>query len=153
MDATLPRITVRSLRDAINLSLVPQRVAAGVTAGLGVFGLLLAALGVYGVLAHAVVRRTKEIGIRMALGGNAARVTGVIVRSGMRLVGVGLALGVAVSLALAPLTRSLLVGVDPVDPTTVAWVMVSIVVTALLACAFPAWRATRVEPSLTLRQE
>ena len=153
LDATLPPPMIRTLRQQINASLLPQRTAATVISLLGVFGLLLASLGVYGVLAHSVERRKKEIAVRMAVGAHAASVVGLFVRAGFRLVIIGLVLGIIASLVLTRLLRALLVGVEPTDPLTFASVVVVFVSVALVACLVPARRAVGVDPASALRSD
>ncbi len=153
IDADLPAIDLMTLREGINFSLLPQRVAAAVTAALGIFGLALAALGIYGILSHAVARRTREIGIRLALGGRPASVVGLVVASGMRLVAAGILLGTALALGVTPLLRSFLVGVAPADPITLTTVILVFVSVASLACLLPARRAIKIDPAMTLRFE
>lgn len=151
LDPDLPRIDFVTLRQTINLSLLPQRVAAAVTVGLGLFGLFLAALGIYGILAHAVSRRTREIGIRIALGGRPGDVVRLVVGTGLRLAAFGIALGLGLGLAIGPLLRSFLVGVRPTDPLTLAAVAGLFLLIASVACFLPARRATRIDPTTTLR--
>ena len=153
LDPNLTRIDFSTLREAIDLSLLPQRLAASVTVGLGGFGLLLAALGIYGILAHSVSRRTHEIGLRMALGGRPRDVVGLIVGSGLRLVAIGIVLGTAMALAAAPLLRDFLVGVEPDDPLTLATVAGVFLLIASLACLLPARHAAGIEPTRTLRSD
>ena len=113
----------------------------------------LAALGIYGILAHAVARRTREIGIRLALGGRPGGVVRLVVASGMRLVAAGVIVGVGLALGVTPLLRSFLVGVAPADPITLATVVLVFVTVASLACVLPARRAIRIDPTRTLRVE
>ena len=153
LDPSLPPIHLVTPRETINASLVPQRVAASVTATLGLIGLLLAALGVYGIVVHAVGRRTKEIGIRMALGSSATAAVGLVLSAGMKLVIGGVVLGTALSLAAAPLLRSFLVGVHPADPLTIGTVIATFLTVASIACYLPARRATKIDPTTTLRWE
>ena len=153
LDPSLPPIHLVTPRETINGSLLPQRVAASVTTTLGLIGLLLAALGVYGIVVHAVSRRTKEIGIRMALGSNATAAVGLVLRASMKLVIGGVVLGTALSLAAAPLLRSFLVGVHPADPLTIGTVIVTFLTVASIACFLPARRATKIDPTTTLRWE
>jgi ABC-type antimicrobial peptide transport system permease subunit len=112
---------------------------------------LLAALGVYGVLAHAVAQQRREIGIRMALGAGRAQLLRMIATRGMTLTLVGAAIGVAGALALAPVLRSLLFEVTPTDPISYASVVALLAIVALAACWFPARAATKVDPAVTLR--
>ena len=153
LDPSLPPIDLATPRETIDASLLPQRVAASVTATLVLVGLLLAAFGVYGIVVHAVSRRTKEIGIRMALGSSATAAVGLVLRAGMRLVIGGVVLGTAMSLAAAPLLRSFLVGVHPADPLTIVTVIAAFLTVASIACFLPARRATKIDPTTTLRWE
>ena len=122
----------------------------GVFAGLA---LLLAAVGIYGVMAYAVQLRTKEIGIRIALGARPRDVSRMVVVEGMTLALVGVGLGVLATLALTPLMKSLLYGVEPSDPGVIALVAVILSAVAMLATYIPARRATLIDPILTLRWE
>jgi len=123
---------------------------------LGIFAaiaLLLAVAGIYGVLAYAVGRRTREIGIRMALGAHPASMLRLVVSEGMKLVGAGLAIGAVASLALTRLMQALLYGVKPADPLTLAGVAALLCAAAALACYLPARRAMKVDPMTALRVE
>ena len=153
LDPNLPPIDLVTPRETIDASLLPQRVAASVTATLGLIGLLLAALGVYGIVLHAVSRRTKEIGIRMALGSSATAAVGLVLNAGMKLVIGGVVLGTTLSLAAAPLLRSFLVGVRPADPLTIGTTVATFLTIASIACLIPARRATKIYPTTTLRWE
>ena len=115
--------------------------------------LALAMIGIYGVMSYAVSQRTREIGIRMALGAARIEVLGLMVRGGMLLVAVGLALGVAASLGLTRLLGTLLYGVTSTDTLTFAGAAVTLAAVALLACVIPAARATRIHPAIALRNE
>jgi predicted permease len=119
----------------------------------GVTALLLATAGVFGVMAYAVSRRTREIGVRVALGASSREVLAMILAQGLRTILVGTAVGVAGSLALTQTMSSQLFGVNPTDPLTFSAVIALLVVTALLACYIPARRATRVDPMIALRYE
>jgi putative ABC transport system permease protein len=119
----------------------------------GLVALSLAAVGLYGVLAFAVARRTSEIGIRLALGAKQADVRRMVVRQGMVIVVGGLALGVGAALATSRILGSLLFGVSPRDPVTYATVVGVLLAVALLACWIPARRASGVDPAEALRSE
>ena len=116
-------------------------------------GLFLAALGIYGVLAYSVARRTREIGIRLALGADRRDVLGMVIREGARLVMVGVAVGLLAAFWLTRLLRNQLFGVSPTDPVVLAEVVLVVLAVALLACWLPARRATRVDPMEALRCE
>ena len=123
---------------------------------LGIFAgvaLLLAAIGTYGVLSYLVTERQREIGIRVALGASSAGIMKLVLRQGLTIAVVGLALGVVGAFGLARVTRSLLFGVSPTDPATYAVVGVSIIGVALLACLVPVNRAMRVDPLVAIRSD
>ena len=141
------------LSEYTQASLFQQRVAAGLLAALGVLSLLLAAVGLYSVMAYAVTERTREIGIRMALGAQPGQVRGMVLRKGMALTLAGLAAGLALALGVARLVASLLVGVGTADPLTFAGAAVFLCAVALAACYLPARRATKVDPMTSLRAE
>jgi putative ABC transport system permease protein len=115
--------------------------------------LLLAAIGLYGVLACTVTQRTREIGIRTALGAQRPEVIGLVLRQGMKLTGLGILIGLAGAFGLTRLIRSLLFGVAPTDPLTFAVIPVMLAAVALLACWLPARRAAKVDPMEVLRCE
>jgi putative ABC transport system permease protein len=119
----------------------------------GVVALLLATAGVFGVIAYSVSRRTREIGVRVALGASSSNVLAMILRQGLRTVLIGIGIGVAGSLVLTRTMESLLFGVTTTDPLTFVAVILLVVVTALLACYIPARRATCVDPMTALRYE
>ena len=122
----------------------------GIFAGLA---LVLACIGVYGVLAYAVAQRTREIGVRMALGTRPGNVTRMILGRGLKLNGVGLAGGVALAAGLSLLLRTLLYGVKPSSPLVYAGTACALIVVALAACVIPAQRVARVDPAVALRDE
>ena len=113
--------------------------------------LLLAGIGVFGLMSYAVAQRRREIGIRMALGATRRRVVRDVVRDGLTVTLAGLAVGVGGALAAVRLVETLLFGVTPQDPLTLAVAVASLVAIAMLACSVPAARATRVDPMITLR--
>jgi ABC-type antimicrobial peptide transport system permease subunit len=134
-------------------ALLPARLAGWV---LGVFGgvaLLLAGLGLYGVMAYSVAQRRREMGIRMALGAGRRDVLGLVIGQGMRLAALGMAVGLAAALALTRLVRSLLYGISATDPATFAAVVLLLGAGALMACLVPALRAMRLDPASALRYE
>jgi ABC-type antimicrobial peptide transport system permease subunit len=143
---------VAPLRDVI-VALMPQRIIATLIGTFGLVGLLLAAVGVYGVVAYLVVQRTREIGVRMALGARTGDVLRLVLQRGVVLTGIGLGLGLLLSLGLTRFVSGLLVGVSPTDPATFAGVVLLLASVALLASYLPARCATRVDPMVALRAE
>ncbi len=129
------------------------KVGAAFAGSLGVLGLLLAVVGVYGVVSHAASQRQHEIGIRMALGAEPRSVLGLVVRQAVVLVGAGVGVGVLAALAVSRLLVSLLVGVPSYDPLTFASVSALMLAVALVACYFPARRAANIDPMVALRYE
>jgi len=132
---------------------VGARVASGLAAALGGLALLLAAIGIYGVMAFSVAERTREIGIRMALGARARNTQALVVKQGMRLVLMGVLIAAPVSVAVAQVLRSMLFGLSTIDPATYGGVALLLAIVALLACWAPARRAVRVDPITALRCE
>lgn len=141
------------LDQAIASALYPQRVAASLLSAIGAVALLLATIGLYSVMSFAVGRRTREIGLRMALGASRGRVVGMVLRQGLVLVLPGLALGIAAGIALSSLVSSLLTGVGAADPASFLGAALFLSLCATLACFFPAWRAASVAPNEALRSE
>jgi predicted permease len=138
--------------DTINGFLIYE-VAAELAGALGMLGLILAVVGVFGVISFSVSQRTHEIGIRMALGAESRSVLRMILRQGALIVAVGLGLGIALALVMARLVGNFLSGVSPFDLLTYACVSVALAVVAMLACYIPARRATQVDPMVALRYE
>jgi len=153
LDKNLPLYDVKTMRQHLSIALLPARLAGSALGIFGLLALLLAAAGLYGVMANVVAGRTREIGIRMALGADALAVLRLILQQGMRLVLIGLGLGLAAALAVTHLLKSLLFGVSTTDPLTFAGIAVLLTAVALLACWIPARRATKVDPMNALRCE
>lgn len=152
LDPRMP-FSVRLLTDKMALPLLPARLAAAVLGGSGLLALALAAIGIYGVMSCAVAARTREIGIRIALGANARDVLLQTLRQGAALALLGVAIGAFAAFGLARLMRSLLFGVSAADPSIYLGVAALLLGAALLACYVPARRATRVDPVAALRCE
>ncbi len=153
IDPNLPIKIITTLPERVGLQLWPTRVFAGLTMALGCLGLLLAAIGLYGVMSYSVAQRTREIGIRMALGAKARDLLKMIIGQGMRLTLVGVAFGLALAQALARGIAALLYGVTATDPLTFTGVTVFLMTVALLACYLPARRATKIDPIASLKRE
>jgi len=151
MDSRLPVLGVMTAEENMSLAYWGPRVAAGMATTFGVLALVLATLGLYSVMTYAVAQRTREIGIRMALGAQVGDVLRLIVRQGLRLVLIGIALGLLGAIALTRVLASLLLGVGATDPLTFIGVALGLVAVALLACWLPARRATKVDPLIALR--
>ena len=152
-DSTLPIIKLRDMDDVFSQSLSRPRLLANLLGAFAGLALLLAAIGTYGVLSYMVSERRREIGIRMALGAERGTVLNSIMGQGLRLTAIGLGVGLAAAFGLTRLMESLLFGVQPSDPTTILAVVASITLIAAIACYLPAYRATRVDPVVVLRQE
>jgi ABC-type antimicrobial peptide transport system permease subunit len=153
IDRNLAVTAVRTFDTAMGESLARERLNALVSGSFAVSGLLLASLGLYGLLAFLVAERTKEIGIRIALGAQIGEVTRSVIGGGLRLVGVGAAIGLVVSLVLLRSFGTLLFGVTPYDVWTYAGVLALLGAVAAAASYVPARRAGRVEPLIALRQD
>jgi putative ABC transport system permease protein len=153
VDPETPVGDVLSMNQLISNSLSPQRSNMLLLAAFAALALILTAVGIYSVLAYTVRRRVREIGIRMALGASHSDVLKLVVGDGMKPILLGVAIGLAAALALGRVVSSLVYGVRPTDPLTFATVAVLLVAVGLLATALPAYRATQVEPTRTLREE
>ena len=153
VDAQLPVTRVQTMDDVSAASFAARRFNMLLLTIFSVLALMLAAVGVYGVMSYAVTQRTQEIGIRMALGAQMIDVMKLVLKSGLSLAVMGVALGLAGALALTRLMTSLLFAVEPTDRATFAIVSVCLLVVALIACYLPARRATKVDPLVALRYE
>ena len=153
MDATLPIYDVKTLTEHMNIPLFPARMAADVLGSFGIVALVLAAIGIYGVMSYVVAGRTREIGLRMALGAQFRHVRQLILRQGMMLATIGLVLGLGIVFVLARFLKSMLYGISPSDPLTFTAITILLAGVALLACLIPAQRAARVDPMVALREE
>jgi len=153
LDKDLTLFAVKTMADQIESNLWQQRTAAGLIGVFGLLAMVLASIGIYGVIAHSVAQRTREIGIRMALGADASSVRRMILKQGLVLSLTGVVVGLSAAFALTRLMSSLLYGVSATDPLTFAVGSVALVGVALAACLVPARRATKVDPMIALRCE
>jgi putative ABC transport system permease protein len=153
LDPNQPLADVKTMDDVLSESLAPQRAPAWLCGGFSAIALFLAAIGIYGVLSYFVVQRSQEIGVRMALGAQRSNVLRLILGQGVRLIGIGVAIGIVGGMWAARALTSLLFGVKSTDLPTFVGVSVLLAGLALLACAVPALRATRVDPLVVLRSE
>jgi putative ABC transport system permease protein len=152
VDSTLPVYDVMSMNELLDGSLASRRFSAQLVGGFAALSLLLAAIGVYGVLAYMVGQRTREIGLRMALGATRENIVKLILRKGVVLAVVGVAAGVILSASVASMMASLLFGVSPHDPIIFLAVPLLLLAVAVLASYLPARRATKVDAMCALRE-
>lgn len=152
LDPHLP-IASSTLVEKLSLPLLPARIVASILGGFGLLALILAAIGIYGVMSYGVTQRTHEIGVRMALGAQQKDVLKLVIRQGLALTGIGVAIGLIAALALSQLLRSLLFGVSATDPLTFVGITFLLVFVTFMACFLPARRAARVNPLKALRHE
>jgi predicted permease len=153
VDKDLPVLQMRTQTQQIDTTLTTERIFAILTSGFGVLALILAAIGIYGVMAYTVSRRTNEIGIRMALGAEARTVVGMVVGETSVLAGMGIVAGLLSAFVATRLVASMLFGLRPDDLPTFATGAAVLFVVAMLAAMIPAWRAARVDPMNALRHE
>jgi len=153
LDGKLPVADVKTFRDQLDLSLFPSRVAAWTLGGFGVLALLLAAIGIYGVVSYSVAQRTREIGVRMALGAKEKDVLRLVLGQGLFVIAVGLAVGLSLAFAVTRLIAGFLYGVAATDLLTFGGVTLLLGIVALGASYLPARRATKVDPLVALRYE
>ena len=153
LDPEQPVYNVRTMRDVEAASLSPQRLQIALIGLFAALALVLACMGIYGVMSYSVAQRTNEIGVRMALGAQTGNVLGLVLGEGMRLALLGAGIGLIGSFFAARLLSGMLFGVTPGDPATFGLVAVVLVAVAMVACYIPARRATRVDPLVALRYE
>jgi predicted permease len=153
LDENLPPQNLQPLSETVSLASWSARTGAAVLGVFGLLGLVLAAIGIYGVMSYSVSRRTREIGLRMALGAETRDVIKLILMQGMGLTLIGTIIGLMLAVAVTRLLTSLLYGVTATDPATFAGVVLFVIGVAVLACYLPARRATKVDPMMALRCE
>ena len=153
IDPTQPVYNIESLQQALADSIAPRRFNLFLLGTFAAAALLMAVVGIYGVIAYSVTQRTREIGLRMALGAQRGEVVRMVIMQGMGIALSGIVVGLAAALALTRLMASLLYEVKPSDPPTFALVTLTLAATALLASCGSAMRAARVDPLMALRHE
>jgi putative ABC transport system permease protein len=153
VDPNVPVSNVQTMGDIIDLAVSDRHQLTILLGAFAALALLLASVGLYGVLAYAVTQRSREIGLRMALGASGFSVRALVVRQGLTLTSIGLAIGVAASFAAARSLKTALYGITGINPTTLAAVAAVLTIVALVACSIPARRACRVDPIVVLREE
>jgi predicted permease len=153
IDKDLPVVDIRTQTEQIDETLWRERLFAALTSGLGLLALILAAVGIYGVMAYGVARRTGEIGVRMALGAQGRQVLAMILRETALLAGAGVVIGIAAAAGLSRFIRGMLYGLQPSDPLTFAGAVLVLLAIALLAGWRPARKASRLDPMVALRHE
>jgi predicted permease len=153
LDRDLPLTDVRTMEQQVDSAMSDERVFAELTSGFGILALVLACIGIYGLMAYTVSRRTTEIGIRLALGAQRAHVRAMILRESTWLAMAGIVVGAGAAAMLTRLVKSMLYGIEPYDPVTVAGGALILVAVALAASWIPARRAARVQPMVALRHE
>jgi putative ABC transport system permease protein len=153
VDNNVAMANVRTMDEIVSTSVAQPRLEAILLGAFGGLALLLASVGIYGVLAYSVSQRTSEIGIRMALGASRASVLTMVLGQGLRMTAIGLAIGLALALGVTRVMSGILFGISPTDPATFTAILLLLGTIALLACYLPARRATRVDPMVALRYE
>ena len=153
VDKTLRTGSFDTIPQLVDQQLVREKLVAKLSSFFGALAVLLAAVGLYGLMAYAVLRRTQEIGIRVALGATRSDLVWMVLRETLTLVSVGVAIGVPAALSLAPIVSSMLFGIMPSDPVMISMAVLVMSVVAILAGYQPALRASRVDPMLALRHE
>ncbi|MEM6792908.1 MAG: ABC transporter permease [Acidobacteriota bacterium] len=153
LDPDLPLYEVRTMEEHMGIALLPARLGGVVLGLFGLLGLLLTAVGIYGVFAYSVVQRRRELGIRVALGAGRSRVEGLVLKEGLRLAATGLAIGLAGAAGAAQLLRGMLYSIRPIDPAVFATVSLILMALAALAVYLPARRASRMDPIRALAED
>jgi ABC-type antimicrobial peptide transport system permease subunit len=152
-DPEMPVFGVKTMPELLDASMVNRRAAMALCVVFAGLALLLSAIGIYGVLAYTVAHRTREFGIRVALGAGVSNVVGMVVGQGLKLAGAGLVVGVAGAVLVTRLMTSLLYEVQPGDPTVFLAVAAGLMAVAFFASLIPSWRAARIHPAIALRHE
>ena len=153
VDGTLAILDLRTLNQQVARSWAQERAFAGLSGSFGLLALLLATIGLYGVIAYGVAQRTREIGVRIALGARTQDILSLVLRRGIKLVSLGILVGLTGALAFTRLLRSALYGVSPTNAVTLIIAPAILFAVALLACYLPARRAAKVDPMQALRYE
>lgn len=153
IDPNLPIISIRTLKEQVAGRFNQQRLIARLTSFFGALALILASIGVYGVMAYNVSSRTNEIGVRMALGADRRHVVALVLRGALALISLGLLVGVPLALAAGRFLGSQLYGLDPYDPMIVASAILALASSALVAALIPAFRASSISPLQALRTD
>jgi putative ABC transport system permease protein len=153
IDKDLPVFNVRTMDQLLDESIAQQQLAMALLGGFALLALMLAAMGIYGVMSYAVTQRTHEIGVRMAMGAQPSDVLRLVVGQGLTLALIGVAVGISAALAMTRLMASMLFGVSSTDPLTFISISLLLIAVAALACYVPARRAARVDPMVALRYE
>ena len=148
-----PVNVVRTMDEILDRAVEDRTLQMSLLGAFAALALMLASIGLYGVLSYVVTQRSREIGLRMALGATARTVVGMVVGRGLALTAAGLAIGLVLAAAATRVMRTMLYGVDAIDLVTFGWVSAPLCAIAVLACWVPAWRASRVDPIVVLREE
>jgi putative ABC transport system permease protein len=152
IDPNRPIGAVQTMSTLMSESVSGRQLSLNIVGAFALIGLLLAATGIYGVVSHAAQQRTREFGIRLALGAESTSVLGLVFRQGLVLTVIGATLGLAGALAMGGVLRAQLFGIEPSDPATLAAACAGLIAVALLACYLPARRAVKVNPASILRE-
>ena len=153
IDKDQPIHSFHALEEQVSEMIAPQRFTATLMSGFAALAALLGAIGIYGVMSYTVAERTREIGVRMALGAKTGNVMRMVLRRGMVPAVAGVMIGLAASVALSRVISGLLFNVRPTDPATLVAITLLLLAVALASCFIPAWRATKVDPLVALRHE